>query len=60
MILFKYEDTINALQADKESMRSVRYQPGYEVTFSLLNPQPDILKVTWDIKGAIAGKRTLK
>ena len=47
---------MNAFQADKESMRAVRYQPGYEATFSLLNPQPDILKVTWDIKGAIASK----
>lgn len=39
-------------------MRSVRYQPGYEATFTLLNPQPDILRVTWDIRGAISSEWT--
>ena len=36
-------------------MRSFRYNPGFEVTFTLLNPQPDILDVKWDIQDATTG-----
>ena len=36
-------------------MRSLRSHPGYEVTFTLLNPQPGVLDVTWDITDAIDG-----
>ena len=40
-------------QADKESMRSLRTSLGYDITFTLLNPQPDMIQTTWDIKRAI-------
>jgi len=42
-------------QADKESMRSLGSHPGYDVTFTLLNPEPQVLSVDWDIKSAIQG-----
>ena len=44
------------LQADKDSMRAVRSHSSYQLTFTLLNPQPDILNVTWDIEGGIDSK----
>ena len=37
-------------------MRAVRSHPGYELTFTLLNPQPDILDVQWDIEEGIKSK----
>ncbi|KAK2150739.1 hypothetical protein LSH36_391g00004 [Paralvinella palmiformis] len=40
-------------KADKESMRSLGSHPGYDVTFTLLNPEPQVLSVDWDIKSAI-------
>ncbi|KAI0230825.1 GPI transamidase component PIG-S [Lamellibrachia satsuma] len=40
-------------QPDKESMRALRSHPGYDVTFSLMNPQPDLLQVQWHIKEAV-------
>jgi len=40
-------------QADKDSMRSLGSSPGYEVTFTLINPQPDVLSVTWDVQSAV-------
>lgn len=35
---------------DKDSMRWFRSNPGYDVTFTLINPQPDVLDVQWDIQ----------
>lgn len=40
------------LKPEKSTMRSVRSNPGYDVTFTLVNPQPDILDVQWDIQQA--------
>nr|XP_006825320.1 PREDICTED: GPI transamidase component PIG-S-like [Saccoglossus kowalevskii] len=40
-------------EADVESMRSVRSTPGYELTFSLLNPSPDVIIAKWDIAEGI-------
>ena len=37
-------------------MRAFRSHPGYDVTFTLMNPQPDLLQVQWDIKEAVDGK----
>ncbi|KAK6176585.1 hypothetical protein SNE40_014841 [Patella caerulea] len=42
-----------SLKPDKESMRSVRYNPGYDITFTLTVPQPDILDVRWQIEEAV-------
>jgi len=44
---------VRQVAADKASMRALHYQPGYDVTFTLFNPQPDILDVRWDIRTAI-------
>ncbi|XP_033756605.1 GPI transamidase component PIG-S-like [Pecten maximus] len=41
------------LKPEKSSMRSVRSNPGYDVAFTLVNPQPDILDVQWDIEQAV-------
>lgn len=38
---------------DKDSMRWFRSQPGYDVTFTLINPQPDLVDVQWNIQGGI-------
>ncbi|XP_070212014.1 GPI transamidase component PIG-S-like isoform X1 [Littorina saxatilis] len=40
---------------DKESMRWFRSNPGYDVTFTLVNPQPDVLDVQWNIQAGIEG-----
>ncbi|CAH1785714.1 unnamed protein product [Owenia fusiformis] len=40
-------------KATKESMRAVHTTPEYELTFSLLNPQPDMLAVAWPIAAAV-------
>ena len=37
-------------------MRAFRSHPGYDVTFTLMNPQPDLLQVQWDIREAVDGK----
>jgi len=34
-------------------MRSFGSSPGYEVTFTLINPQPDVVSVTWDVQSAV-------
>ncbi|KAJ8311108.1 hypothetical protein KUTeg_011340 [Tegillarca granosa] len=39
--------------ADKESMRSLKYNPGYDITFTLVSPQPDIIDAQWDIEGGV-------
>ncbi|XP_033627914.1 GPI transamidase component PIG-S-like [Asterias rubens] len=40
-------------QADADSMRSLLSTPGYELSFSLLNPQPEVLNAEWDIAQAV-------
>ncbi|ESO90553.1 hypothetical protein LOTGIDRAFT_123335 [Lottia gigantea] len=42
-----------SLKPDKESMRSVRYNTGYDLTFTLTVPQPDIFDVSWNIREAV-------
>jgi len=34
-------------------MRSLGSSRGYEVTFTLISPQPDVLSVTWDVQAAV-------
>ncbi|MGH0173320.1 UNVERIFIED_CONTAM: hypothetical protein FKN15_065059 [Acipenser sinensis] len=36
-----------------DSMRTFKSSPGYEITFSLLNPDPKSHDVRWDIEGAV-------
>ncbi|KAK7926151.1 hypothetical protein WMY93_008461 [Mugilogobius chulae] len=36
-----------------DSMRTFKSSPGYEITFSLLNPDPKSHKLHWDIEGAV-------
>ncbi|KAL3865297.1 hypothetical protein ACJMK2_006904 [Sinanodonta woodiana] len=38
---------------DKERMRTVRSHPGYDITFTLVNSQPDIIDAQWDIQHAV-------
>lgn len=38
---------------DKETLRSVRSHPGYDITITLVNPRPDIIDAQWEIKGAV-------
>lgn len=42
-------------------MRSLSYHQGYDILFTLVNPQPDILDIDWSIKEAVEGMfNTLK
>ncbi|CAG2234101.1 GPI transamidase component PIG-S-like [Mytilus edulis] len=41
-------------QPDKESMRAVKSNDEYDITFSLVNPQPDILDAHWDIEYGVS------
>ena len=43
-------------QPDKEVLRSVKFNPGYDVTLTLVNPRPDVLDVQWDVETAIQGQ----
>ncbi|KAM7398030.1 hypothetical protein PAMA_006075 [Pampus argenteus] len=36
-----------------DSMRAFKSSPGYEITFSLLNPDPQSHRLHWDIEGAV-------
>ncbi|KAF1378568.1 hypothetical protein PFLUV_G00191900 [Perca fluviatilis] len=36
-----------------DSMRAFKSSPGYEITFSLLNPDPKSHRLNWDIEGAV-------
>uniref|UniRef100_A0A665U0N5 Phosphatidylinositol glycan anchor biosynthesis, class S n=1 Tax=Echeneis naucrates TaxID=173247 RepID=A0A665U0N5_ECHNA len=36
-----------------DSMRAFKSSPGYEITFSLLNPDPKSHRLHWDIEGAV-------
>lgn len=38
---------------DKASMRSLSYHQGYDILYTLVNPQPDILDIDWSIKEAV-------
>ncbi|KAK3095640.1 hypothetical protein FSP39_017048 [Pinctada imbricata] len=50
---FRDRITSKRLKPDKESMRSVKSALGYDILFTLVNPQPDILDIQWDIKQAV-------
>ncbi|WAR20905.1 LOW QUALITY PROTEIN: PIGS-like protein [Mya arenaria] len=41
------------LKPDKEMMRSVKFSAGYDVTLTLISPQPDILDVQWEAEQGI-------
>jgi phosphatidylinositol glycan class S len=41
------------MKADKDSMRALQSSPGYDVTFTLQNPQPEVLRATWDVGAAV-------
>ncbi|XP_061818885.1 GPI transamidase component PIG-S isoform X2 [Nerophis lumbriciformis] len=40
-------------QSKADSMRAFKSSPGYEITFSLLNPDPESHRLYWDIEGAV-------
>ncbi|XP_051903152.1 GPI transamidase component PIG-S [Hippocampus zosterae] len=40
-------------QSKADSMRAFKSSPGYEITFSLLNPDPKLHRLHWDIEGAV-------
>ncbi|TSP68488.1 GPI transamidase component PIG-S [Bagarius yarrelli] len=56
-ILGALSDRIRISQVSKESlvdsMRAIKSSPGYEITFSLLNPDPKSHRLHWDIEGAV-------
>jgi hypothetical protein len=37
-------------------MRSLNYHQGYDLLFTLVNPQPDVLDVDWSIQEAVKGE----
>lgn len=39
-----------------KNMRALKYSPGYQITFSLMNKDPSQTHVDWDIREAIQGK----
>lgn len=42
------------MKPDKATMRAQRTSPEYDITFSLVNPQPSIIRANWRIREAIA------
>ncbi|CAL9685502.1 unnamed protein product [Knipowitschia caucasica] len=50
-------DRVRLIPGSKESiadsMRTFKSSPGYEITFSLLNPDPKSHRLHWDIEGAV-------
>ena len=36
-------------------MRSFRYHAGFDVTFTLMVPEPDAVSVQWDIEAGVKG-----
>ncbi|KAK3762447.1 hypothetical protein RRG08_009836 [Elysia crispata] len=38
---------------DKDAMRSFRYHAGFDVTFTLMVPEPDVVNVKWDIEAGV-------
>ena len=45
--------TVFTFKPDKASMRAMKSNEAYDVTFTLVNPQPDILDIQWDIKSGV-------
>lgn len=43
------------LQPDKDTMRSFRYHAGYDLTFTLMVPEPEQMNVDWTIEQGIEG-----
>ncbi|KAF4098265.1 GPI transamidase component PIG-S [Onychostoma macrolepis] len=61
---FSHQDIVAALsnrvrmtkvtkESMADSMRAIKSSPGYEITFSLLNPDPKSHSLHWDIEGAV-------
>ncbi|KAK9955710.1 hypothetical protein ABG768_015569 [Culter alburnus] len=61
---FSHQDIVAALsdrvrmtkvtkESMADSMRAIKSSPGYEITFSLLNPDPKSHSLHWDIEGAL-------
>uniref|UniRef100_A0A671LJI7 Fructose-bisphosphate aldolase C n=1 Tax=Sinocyclocheilus anshuiensis TaxID=1608454 RepID=A0A671LJI7_9TELE len=61
---FSHQDIVAALsnrvrmakvtkESMADSMRAIKSSPGYEITFSLLNPDPRSHSLHWDIEGAV-------
>ncbi|XP_077051054.1 GPI transamidase component PIG-S [Siphateles boraxobius] len=61
---FSHQDVVAALsdrvrmpkvskESMADSMRAIKSSPGYEITFSLLNPDPKSHSLHWDIEGAL-------
>lgn len=42
-------------QNDVSSMRTLKYAPEYEITVSLLNNNPENMKMDWEIREALNG-----
>ncbi|KAK2828645.1 hypothetical protein Q5P01_019679 [Channa striata] len=40
-------------ESNADNMRAFKSSPGYEITFSLLNPDPKYHRLHWDIEGAV-------
>lgn len=38
---------------DKDTMRSFRYHAGFDITFTLMVPEPDAVSVQWDIDAGV-------
>nr|XP_055035478.1 GPI transamidase component PIG-S [Misgurnus anguillicaudatus] len=56
-IIAALSDRVRLTKVTKESMadsmRAIKSSPGYEITFSLLNPDPKSHNLYWDIEGAV-------
>lgn len=56
-IIAALSDRVRLTKVTKESMadsmRAIKSSPGYEITFSLLNPDPKSHNLHWDIEGAV-------
>ncbi|XP_030638005.1 GPI transamidase component PIG-S [Chanos chanos] len=56
-ILGALSDRVRLAKVSKEnladSLRAIKSSPGYEITFSLLNPDPKSHSLHWDIEGAV-------
>ncbi|TRY57302.1 hypothetical protein DNTS_008894 [Danionella cerebrum] len=56
-IVAALSDRVRMTKVTKESMadsmRAIKSSPGYEITFSLLNPDPKSHNLHWDIEGAL-------
>ncbi|XP_051537361.1 GPI transamidase component PIG-S [Myxocyprinus asiaticus] len=56
-IIAALSDRVRMAKVTKESMadnmRAIKSSPGYEITFSLLNPDPKSHNLHWEIEGAL-------